>query len=80
MTVQQITDMLKTRIGEHMSEITSCSALLAPIQEAIRTGDKGNTNRAQDGAKLLVLKDRILFNRAALLVYEDLLKEISGHE
>ena len=73
MTNEDIINIIDRRIEEHKAEIVVCNAESDKLKEQRKT-DKPNLELLQ---KLAVLKDRSLFNRASLLVLNDLKKEIN---
>lgn len=63
-TVPEILNIINTKIDEHKKEVEACSGGLEALQKK---------EKALDNAmKHMVLKDKIIFHKACLLVLNDL--------
>lgn len=79
-TPEQITEIIKVKLAEHESIINQITKDIEIIRkklaEMIQAKAAKNVLFPQSNA-LMVLKDKAMFHKAAILVYQDLLEEMS---
>ena len=73
MDKEQIIQVINKRINEHKQSLNEVAELVKEQQEKAK-----KTRSPEDAMKLMAGKDRILFDKACLLLLEDLLKEINN--
>lgn len=70
--MEKILSIIEKKISEHQTEINGAQ------NELLDKNSQLKNKSVSEAAKLLVLKDKIMFHKAALLVLEDLKKDINN--
>ena len=78
-TVEELIKIIEEKQNEHAAVAKQVAADVVTLKE--RMGEMIQTKAAKEALitqtnALMVLKDRMMFHKAALLVYKDLLEEI----
>lgn len=78
--IPEILQMIKDKIGEHEKEMLATLADQDVLKSKLETVQKeGNMHKLMvESNKIIVLKDKALFHKAAKLVLEDILKDINA--
>lgn len=78
--VPEILQSIRNKITEHKNIMTQIESDLGQMRSLLqKLNEQGNKqDLMQESAKLLVLKDKMLFHKACVLVLEDLKKEIES--
>lgn len=70
--MDKVSQLIDKKIVEHQTEINGAQ------NELMDKNGQLKTKSVADAAKLLVLKDKIMFHKAALLVLEELKEDIKN--
>jgi hypothetical protein len=72
MDKDQIVTLINTKLAEHKHEMVECAKYVPTQQDLVK-----NNRNVKEAGKLMVIKDKLLFHKACVLLLEDLLKDIN---
>jgi len=75
MQISDVIENLNKRIKENKDVVGQLSVELESIRKQFTAAD--TPSKAPLAAKIMIVKDRIVFHRAVILAYQDLLQEIT---
>lgn len=76
-TINELSQLLDVKIQENEFEIRSANK---ELQELTAKSKSWSDSNFKDAAKIMILKDKIVFHKAAILVLQDVKSELEINE